>query len=71
MGLLKHIAIAILGSVCCLWTGIRADTTTVVLQNGLANYTGCEDSYTYSGTVASKSVNHGTNDSIFIYNCQT
>ncbi len=44
----------------------HADTTTVVLQNGLNGYRGCEDSYNFT---EEPEVNHGTDIEAHTFNC--
>lgn len=44
----------------------HADTTTIVLQNGLGGYNGCEDSYNFTEGV---DVNHSTEVEFHIFSC--
>lgn len=43
-----------------------ADTTTVVLQNGLGGYSGCEDSYNFT---EKPDTNFSNYEKIQIFNC--
>ena len=44
----------------------HADTTTIVLQNGLGGYNGCEDAYTFTEDV---DANYSTYEDLHIFSC--
>lgn len=63
----------IVKKVCILVTGLLllsqvsfADTSTVVLQNGLAGYSGCEDSHNYNQAPDS---NISGSELLHLWNC--
>ena len=45
---------------------VYADTTSIVLQNGLGGYNGCEDSYNFTEGI---DVNYSTEEDLHIFSC--